>query len=582
MIFQDKAQKAIEPDKWTILVVEDDEGLNSLLRKNLERAGFTALGATTAEGALELFPTKSDILVILDYCLPEMDGIRFVEELTKREKAVPFLVLTGQGDERTAVEMMKLGARDYLVKEPSILEYLPESVEKVIRDIETERRLRLAERALVESEERYRALLQNLNEGVAVFNREGTLTYANPSAESIFGFETNSQLGKNTVEFLSESQIEAVKKQIEKSDNKSVSNIDLIISKPDGEPRDIIASVVMLPPSESRIEGYLVTFRDITERIQAQEKVKYLAKLVEGVSDAIISTDSDFNIASWNSAAEKLYGWKAEEVIGKPIGEVLKTEYPEKSEDEEFGEVNQLSKCGKKIFALPSVSFLRENGKETNGMVVVYHDITERRNAEIELKKSFEKLKQIFNSVVDIVGRIVEVRDPYTAGHERRVAKLSVAIAKKMGLTQDKIDAIRTSALVHDIGKIYVPSEILSKPGRLTKQEFDLIKAHPLKGYEILEAVEFPWPVSTIVLQHHERLDGSGYPNGLKSPEILTEAKILAVADVVEAMSSHRPYRPAPGVDAALEEVIQNRGKLFDPQVVDICLNLLRDNSFTF
>ena len=167
-------------------------------------------------------------------------------------------------------------------------------------------------------------------------------------------------------------------------------------------------------------------------------------------------------------------------------------------------------------------------------------------------------------------------------GHQQRVAQLARAIAQEVGLDKERIDGLRMGAIIHDIGKINVPAEFLAKPTRLTKGEFEVIKMHPEVGYNILKDIEFPWPVAEIAYQHHERLDGSGYPQGLKGSEIIYEAKIVAVADVVEAMSSHRPYRPGLGIDAALEEIETKRGQWFDPDAVDACLKLFREKGFSF
>jgi len=204
----------------------------------------------------------------------------------------------------------------------------------------------------------------------------------------------------------------------------------------------------------------------------------------------------------------------------------------------------------------------------------------ERKQAEKELKQSYEKLQKIMEGTINTIAKIVETRDPYTAGHQLRVSKLSASIAQEMRLSSDKIEGIRVAGLVHDIGKVSIPAEILSKPGKLNEIEYSLIKDHPQIGYEILKSIDFTWPVAQIVLQHHERIDGSGYPQGLKGDEILIEAKITGVADVVEAMSSHRPYRPTLGIDKALEEISQNRGILYDPEVVDACIKLFREKDF--
>jgi len=202
-------------------------------------------------------------------------------------------------------------------------------------------------------------------------------------------------------------------------------------------------------------------------------------------------------------------------------------------------------------------------------------DITERKKAEERLKKSMD-------ATIDTMSRIIEAKDPYTSGHQHRVCQLAVRIAQKMKLPPDKVEGIRIASLIHDIGKIGLPAEILSKPTKLTDIEFSLIKEHSQIGYDILKSIDFSYPIASIVLQHHERLNDSGYPNKLKGDKILLEARIIGVADVVEAMSSHRPYRPSLGIDAALEEISQNKGILYDPKVVDVCLELFKEKGFKF
>jgi len=186
------------------------------------------------------------------------------------------------------------------------------------------------------------------------------------------------------------------------------------------------------------------------------------------------------------------------------------------------------------------------------------------------------------DATIETMSKIVEAKDPYTAGHQQRVSQLSTAIAKELNLSSDKVEGIRVASLIHDIGKIGLPTEILSKPTRLSDIEFSLIKDHSRIGYDILKSIDFSYPVASIVLQHHEKINGSGYPGGLKGDKILLEAKIICVADVVEAMSSHRPYRPAVGIDKALEEISQNKGILYDPEAVDACLKLFKEKGFKF
>ncbi|MFC1857438.1 HD domain-containing phosphohydrolase [Thermodesulfobacteriota bacterium] len=207
--------------------------------------------------------------------------------------------------------------------------------------------------------------------------------------------------------------------------------------------------------------------------------------------------------------------------------------------------------------------------------------LKERNRADQELQISFRKLNTALEQTVNALTITVEMRDPYTSGHQRRVTQICCAVAEEMGLSEYQMDGIRIAGLLHDIGKISVPSEILSKPGRLTRAEFTLLKDHPQVGYEILKGIEFPWPVAQIMLQHHERIDGSGYPSGLSGEAILLEAKILCVADVVEAMSSHRPYRPALGIDVAMEEISKNKGIIYEPEVADACSVVFRQKEFT-
>ncbi len=208
--------------------------------------------------------------------------------------------------------------------------------------------------------------------------------------------------------------------------------------------------------------------------------------------------------------------------------------------------------------------------------------IAKRKDTEKELKHSVGKLRKAMGEIVHVVALTIEVRDPYTAGHQRHVADLARTIAKEMGLPEDQINGTYMAGLIHDMGKISVPAEILSKPSILGENEFSIIRTHPQVGYQILKEIEFPWPIAQIVFQHHERMDGSGYPQGLSSKDILLEAQILAVSDVVDAMSHHRPYRPAFGIDEALKEVSQNAGVIYASKAVDVCVKLFTKKKFNF
>ena len=209
-------------------------------------------------------------------------------------------------------------------------------------------------------------------------------------------------------------------------------------------------------------------------------------------------------------------------------------------------------------------------------------EVENRKQIQLELEQSFANLKKVTDATIQAIALTVEKRDPYTSGHQRRVAKLTRAIAETIGLSEDQIEGAHVAASIHDIGKISLPAEILSKPIPLSEIEISLIQVHAQAGYDILKGLDFPWPIADIIIQHHERMDGSGYPRGLSGDRISIEARIIGVADVVETMSSHRPYRPSMGIEKALEEITLNSGTLYDSQVVDACLNIFNGKGFLF
>jgi len=389
----------------------------------------------------------------------------------------------------------------------------------------------------------------------------------------------------------------------------------------------------------------VAVYDDITERKQAEEKIKHLnlvlrairsvnqlitkeknrESLLKGACNNLIKTRGYHS--AWIALLDE--GGKletyAEAGLGKaflPIVEMLKkgeltvcgnkalkqqkvvitkdpastcTECPLAQEYSGRGTMTIRLEHSGKVYGFASVSiptYLADNQEEKSlfkevvgDIAFAIHDIVldkERKKAEEKLQETHQKLKKTMDAVIDTMSKIIEVKDPYTAGHQHRVSQLAKAIAKELNLSPDKIEGIRIASLIHDIGKISVPTEILSKSTKLTDIEFSLIKGHSQIGYDILKSIDFSYPIAQIVLQHHERLNGSGYPHNLKDDEILLEARILGVADVVEAMSSHRPYRSAKGIDAALEEISQNRGILYDPEVVDACLGLFKEKGFKF
>lgn len=252
-----------------------------------------------------------------------------------------------------------------------------------------------------------------------------------------------------------------------------------------------------------------------------------------------------------------------------------------------YGETESIGALGiysdeQDVFDEEEVSLLNNMALDVTYGIISLRTGIERDNYAKELEQSLERLKELFHQTVASLEVVIKIRDPYTAIHQRKVSNLASAIALEMGLPEDQITAILIAATLHDIGKINVPSDILNKPGQLTEFEYGIIKSHSQSGYDVIKNINFPWSIDKIILQHHERIDGSGYPLGIKGDEILLAARILGVADVVEAISSHRPYRPALGIDKALEEISSKKGTLYDPEVVDACLNLFNYKKFEF
>jgi putative nucleotidyltransferase with HDIG domain len=234
------------------------------------------------------------------------------------------------------------------------------------------------------------------------------------------------------------------------------------------------------------------------------------------------------------------------------------------------------------VFDAEEVKLLKELADDLAYGITSLETRAQGKKSAEELQRSYKKLRKIFEQTVNALASAVGKRDPYTTDHQRRVTVLACTIGKEMGLTDEQINGLRLAGMLHDIGKLAVPSEILSKPTRLSDAEFTIIKTHPRVASDILKAIEFPWPIADIVLEHHERIDGSGYPQGLSGANILLEARILSVADVVEAISSHRPYRPAYSLEYTLEEISKNKGVIYDADVVDVCLKLFREKDFHF
>lgn len=321
-------------------------------------------------------------------------------------------------------------------------------------------------------------------------------------------------------------------------------------------------------------------------RFHLREVIPFARNTVfEGLRDYIIVLDPWDRVVDLNPAAERFLGHGIRDVRGFSIKQIL-PQWPDPvgaaGRSAESAREVVLERDGEERVYSLSVSVASDAGDRPASKVVLLADITYRKKAEEEGLRSAEQLQNALRATIVSISRIAEVRDPYTAGHQKRVAQLAFAVACEIGWPRDRAEGIRIAAAIHDIGKVYVPAEILLKPGKLNGNEFAMIRLHPQTGCDIVKDIEFPWPIARTIAQHHERLNGSGYPAGLSGDAVIVEARVLAVADVVEAMSSHRPYRPALGIDAALEEIGRNKGILYDADAAEACLRLFREKGFEF
>lgn len=331
-----------------------------------------------------------------------------------------------------------------------------------------------------------------------------------------------------------------------------------------------------------------IGLEDVHERKINKELLslrRHSEAILNNLSEGILELNLNNKVIYANHFAHLITDIGEEELLGSYFTELF--EDPHKVRVKEM--IGLIDKGPQKISEdLPvmlkgkmvSLSILPVNDEERKSTIVILHDITDRKLFEHELNKTTEKLRKNLIGTMQTISLIIETRDPYTAGHLKEVSKLARSIAQEIGLSADTVDNIRMAGAIHDIGKMSVPAEILSKPGRLTDIEMSLIKTHAESGYNILKDAELPYPIAEITLQHHERMDGSGYPKGLKGDQILLEARIICVADVVEAISSHRPYRPSLGIDIALEEIERNKGLFYDDKVVNACLRLFREKGY--
>ncbi len=461
-------------------------------------------------------------------------------------------------------------------------------------DITERKRL---ENILTDSEELYKGVFKTASDGILLLEkREGKITHTNPAAEKMLGYSTKDSIGNKLSDIgimINMDDFQMIMQNLNK--NGIINYTDVSIKTKSGR---YIDTDVYLVDKTKLVQ---CNIRDISKRkeIESQKKAaleslreseeRYKA-LFDRSLDFVYSLDFEGCFIDANAAALNRLGYTSEEIHSLNFTSLLSEdqlllavkvirEIRETGIQMNLLEFRLRCKGGTYIYVETHGSAVMSNGIPV-AILAIARDITERKLAEAKLQQIIYSLKNAVGATIQVMVSAVEMKDPYTAGHQLRSADLAMAIAMEMGLAQEKIDGIHMAGSIHDIGKLSIPAEILSKPTKLTNIEFSMIKEHSRSGYEMLKNVESPWPLAQIVYQHHERMDGSGYPRNLKGDEIIMEARIMAVADVVEAMASHRPYRPALGIEAALEEIDKNKRIIYDAAVVDACLRLFKGKGY--
>jgi PAS domain S-box-containing protein len=458
-----------------------------------------------------------------------------------------------------------------------------------------------AEETLRESQEKYRWVVDNMADAITVMDMDLRFTYVSPSIMRMRGYTAEEATAQTFEQVMTPESLQIIAKVFEEEMKLEASGtadpgrsriLELEEYRKDGSIVWMENNLSFMRDEAQKPVGIISLSRDITDRKRAEEAI-VVAKndwenTFDAVTDMITIHDIDFNIIRANPAAKAMLGLQLLEEM--PLAKCFRlyhgTEKPpsgcvscQSLQTGRSSIVEIFEPHLNKYLEIRAMPRFGSDGRLV-GLIHVVRDITERKKADKQLQDTLESLRKALGTIIQVMVSAVDARDPYTAGHQVRSANIARAIATEMGLPQETIDGIRMAGSIHDIGKLSIPAEILSKPGKLSVIEFSLIKEHARRGFEMLKDVESPWPLAEIVYQHHERMDGSGYPRKLKGDDILMEARIMAVADVVESMASHRPYRPALGINAALEEIEKNKKTLYDDTVADACLRLFREKGF--
>ncbi|HOF58440.1 MAG TPA: PAS domain S-box protein [Syntrophorhabdaceae bacterium] len=451
--------------------------------------------------------------------------------------------------------------------------------------------------ALSQSEAKYRSIFENAVEGIFQSTPDSDLIAVNPAMARIFGYSSPDEMVADVTNighqlYVNSRDRHRFQQLLEKDE--VVEGFESQFYRKDGSALWGSLNVRTVKDSAGNVLFYEGTLEDITARKTAEEDLKKSEEkyrnIFENALEGIFQITPEGRYLSVNPALARIHGFNSPDEMIHSVTDIAHQLYVDPSRraelkrlTEEKGFVKDFEiMMRRKDLSLQWVSVNSHAVRDNNGNILYYEgtlqDITSRKLAEEELSQ----LKKTLEGVINAISSTVEMREPCSKDHQKRVSKLAGAIANEMGFTQDAIKNLVIAGLIHDIGKISIPAEILNKPAQLSEMEFSLVKTHALAGYNIVKTSGLSYPVSEVVLQHHERLNGSGYPTGLKGVEILLESRILAVADVVEAIVSNRPYRLALGINAGLTEIKNNKGIFYDADVVNICLKLFQEKQFTF
>jgi PAS domain S-box-containing protein len=574
-----------------VLIVEDSEDDVLLIIRNMKKGGYKPVyeRVETATAMKKTLKNKQWDIILCDYKLPKFNALSAVEVLKEANIDIPLIIVSGVIGEDVAVECMHLGARDYIMK--GNLSRLCPAISRELEEAKVRNKQ-------MQSEAKYRTILENIEEGYFEADLAGNFTFFNDSMCRCLGYSPKELMGLNYKKYMDKENAKKIFKNFNELYTSGTTSrlIEYEIIRKDGTRRQLEGFASLQKDSLGDTILFRGTVRDVTERKQAEEKLREseanYRQLFDNSPAVIYRVDyKSGRFLKANDVFCEYFGCRQEEITSLSPYDVLTEEskklFGERMEKVAMGlevpdtvEYEVVNKKGKRWCLQLYIKNIYDTEGHVVGADVVAHDITERKRTEEKLLLTLESLRKAHGATIQVMVSAVEMRDPYTAGHQVRSADIARAIATEMGLAQDKIDGIRMAGSVHDIGKLSIPGEILTKPTKLTNVEFSLIKEHPRSGYEMLKNVESPWPLAEIVYQHHERMNGTGYPRNLKGDEIMIEARIMGVADVVEAMASHRPYRAALGIDVALEEVEKNKGVLYDDAVADACLRLFRENGY--